>query len=106
MFGRKKKDNAETPDGLEPFDRQKMRNMVFETLGKRVGEANAAVMKSDFMGHIAEDPKDGVEVAYLCLLGKMVDMVDRINDILESQSGHVHGDDQGISPFLTFRKDG
>jgi hypothetical protein len=83
-----------------------MRNMVFETLGKRVGEANAAIMKSDFMGHIAEDPKDGVEVAYLCLLGKMVDMVDRINDILESQSGHVHGDDQGISPFLTFRKDG
>lgn len=110
MFGRKK--NTKPPavknlmDG-EPINVVRMRDVVFETLAKRLGDSGAAVMKADFMGHIEEDPDgDGVEVAYLCLVGKLVDTVDRVMDLMDGAGrGHSH-DDEPISPFLMYRKDG
>jgi hypothetical protein len=107
MLGRKKNNKPvkNVIDG-EPVNVARMRDVVFETLAQRVGETNAAVMKADFQGHIDEDPKgDGVEVAYLCLVGKLVDTVDRLMDLMESQSGRGHSEGP-ISPFLTYRKDG
>lgn len=61
------------------FDPQKSRPVLFQQLAIRVGEENAEAMSDDFYAHIGHDPVNGVEQAYICLVGKLVDYVDALN---------------------------
>ena len=95
----------------EEIDINKVRDNVFLALGTRVGTDTAAMLRQDFDEHIAEDPVNGVELAYVCLCGKLVDVVDKFNDVLNgvpfggpSQYNNGGGDGP-ISPFTMFRKD-
>lgn len=102
-------DPQNPPVSADGWDPKKMRDVVFATLATRIGPDLAAGMREDFEHHLVEDPINGVEAAWMCLCGKLVETIDKFNDAL---SGHAMvgsmagGGDSPISPFTTFRKDG
>lgn len=111
---------ADAAPAAPEFDPVKMRETVFATLSTRVGPEMAAVLREDFDHHIAEDPVNGVEAAWMCLCGKLVETIDRFNDLLNGTmppgladalggfgAGPASSGGNGpINPFTTFRKDG
>lgn len=98
-------------DGWDPV---KMREMVFTTLATRVGPDLATGLREDFANHLASDPINGVEAGWVCLTGKLVDTIDKFNDLLEGarngskprSPGSSSEEEDPVSPFMTFRKDG
>lgn len=99
----------------EEWDPVPVRDTVFQTLATRVGPSAAAELREDFDHHIEKDPVNGVEAAWMCLCGKLVETIDRFNDLLNGtlpgmpgapEPKYGDGGDEPISPFTTFRKDG
>lgn len=94
-------------DGWSPLD---ARNMVFDVLGNRLGKETEEALREDFQHHIDEDPINGVEAAWMCLCGKLIDGMDKLNNYIAASnggySGSASGGSGGVSPFTTFRKDG
>lgn len=97
-----------SPDGWDPV---KMRELVFRTLAGRVGPDAAQALREDFDHHLDEDPVNGVESAWICLCGKLVETIDKFNEMLggalPGPNGPVGGGDEApVSPFTMYRKDG
>lgn len=105
-------DPKNPPPSADGWSPSKMRDVVFQTLAVRVGSELAQNMREDFDHHIDEDPINGIEAAWICLTGKLVETIDKFNDalggrVLPGPGGPVSaGSDTPVSPFTTFRKDG
>lgn len=91
-----------------------MRPALFAALSDRIGAEYAAVMAEDFQKHIDADPVNGIEQAYYCLSGKMIDYVDVLNGspmdgLLSGASAGFNAaslPSAGPTDFTVFRKEG
>lgn len=119
MFGRGKRKDDQSKGGdldgfdeltgtsFKNFDANKTREAIFKALELRIGKENTDLVKDDFLGHITDDPIHGVEKAYVCLLGKIVEMVDLATDFQDQEhSKSTPSSSQSVSPFAMYRKDG
>lgn len=104
-------DPTNPPVSADGWDPKKMRDVVFATLATRIGPAAAQALREDFEHHLAGDPINGTEAAWICLTGKLMETIDRFNDLLSGKAPMTPplsggGADEPVSPFTTFRKDG
>src|SRR5437879_5191287 len=71
------------PLSPEEFEPERVRDLCFSVLEKRIGKEMADAMREDFDAHLE---KDGIEQAYVCLFGKLVNAIDRAMQLV------VHGE--------------
>lgn len=103
-------DPKNPPLSADGWDPKPMRDLVFQAIGNRVGEDLAAGLREDFDHHLESDPVNGVEAAWICLTGKMIETIDKFNEAINSLSGlGAFGGNAGggapPSPFTMYRKD-
>lgn len=103
---------GDTHASANGFNPEQGRTSLFEALASRVGPENAALMRQDFDRHMDEDPINGLEQAYYCLTGKLIEYSDALNDALDEhhtppkqQPADLGTDSQPISPFTFYRKE-
>lgn len=103
MFRRRTAKNQPQPTPLADSDWNptEIRNALFKVLDSRLGKENGKVIREDFDKHIAADPRHGVEQAYVCLLGKLIEYTDALND---EQSSLSSAEIAGVNAFSVFRK--
>lgn len=114
----RRRNEEEPPEDTGPqlsangFNPVEARDELFVALEKRIGVEYAAMVRRDFDEHITTDPVNGVEAAYYCLSGKLIDYVDALN-IISGRTPTTPKDStapttntDGPEDFTVFRKTG
>lgn len=94
------------------FNPPVMRQAMFDALAERIGYNYASLAAEDFARHIEHDPVNGVEQAYYCLTGKLLETIDALSGapmaelagLSTTAPSYVTTTDGPIA-FTVFRKD-